>query len=81
MILGMGPRYLRFVRALLLGSTLAVVPLTAACGDDDDDDCADCGDDDDDGMDDAGMPDSGPIDGPVAVDGPLPPPDLPAARA
>lgn len=64
------PRYLRFLRSLLMGSALAAAPLTAASCTDEEEECVDeeCSNSPDpDAMVDAG----------VVVDGPLPPPDLP----
>ena len=60
------PRYLRFLRTLVLGSAIAGLPMTAACSDDCED--AECSE---------GWVPLPPDAGPVAVDGPLPPPDLP----
>ena len=66
------PRYLRFVRALLLSSV--VTASLAAAGCDEAEPEEDAGVTMDAGVD-AGIPDSGNV-----VDGPLPPPDLPRAR-
>ena len=60
------PRYLRFARALLLGAGLAAAPVVLS----------QCGGDTKPGLD-AAVFDAGPTDGATAVDGPLPPPDLP----
>jgi hypothetical protein len=58
------PRYLRFVTALVLGAAITTAPVAlGACGDDEPPQV------------DASVP----PDGSGAVDGPLPPPDLPRA--
>lgn len=60
------PRYLRFARALLLGTTVAATAAVASgCGDDTVERA------------DGAVKDASP----VPVDGPLPPPDLPKAAA
>lgn len=70
---GRGPRYLRFARALLLGSAIAAAPVAAGgCGD-----MADAAPH----ADAMGDADATVDAGPVAVDGPLAPPDLPKAAA
>lgn len=70
------PRYLRFLRSLVVTGAVASVPLMSACSEDEGEetDCAegDCGPAD------SGIADAGE---PVVVDGPLPPPDLPVAVA
>lgn len=67
-------RYQRFLRALVVGSIAATVPVAIGCSDDATP-MSDAGPAMDAGPADAGRStDAGPI---VAVDGPLPPPDLP----
>jgi hypothetical protein len=63
------PKYLRFLRSLVVGTALAALPLSTACSDDEDCPGDSCMPTDPDAMADAGVP--------VVVDGPLPPPDLP----
>ena len=62
------PRYKRFVRALVVGSAIATVPLAAGCGESRTPTDA--------GVTDAEVPTDR---GFAVVDGPLPPPDLPRA--
>ncbi len=64
------PRYLRFLRSLVVGSALASIPLAAAACDMNSD-CDDC-----ESTTDATTADAT-TDASVVVDGPLPPPDLP----